>query len=217
MLRAGAWIASALLCGCAANAYKAKLPALAATSDCSARLAAIPAIPLAAVASDPGKPRTYVEFADIAHCYDDAGQATPIALYALPDAAAPAELEVSVSLSAGGTFAAALELLDAQFRPIRRYGFDSFARRGSEYRLVAFLNAGGPRPAYAMLSPDPAQVGKSDTTVGSISTATVVPAGPVMFAMQNGHETRVTRPFLEGGRISVALHPQSAAPFEPVR
>lgn len=204
------------LAGCVSTPYQAKLPDMASAS-CVDDLHAMPRIPLRYFKPDhdnkTGEP--YVEFANIAHCLRlGATGSTPLALYQLDSVTPPAELVVSVSLSTGGTFAAAVEILDADFHSLRRYEFQDFVRRGTEYSLHAFLNQ-GQKPAYVLLLPDRSEAGKSDIALGSESNPVVIPAGPVFFMYWHGSETRSVRQFLEGGRVSVTVKPQASASFGP--
>lgn len=205
-----------LLGGCAGVPYKAKLPETVA-SKCVEDLHALPQIPLkyfVPVKDNGATAEPYVEFADVAQCFRVAGVGTtPVAVYRLDGVAPPAELTVSVTLSTGGTFAAAVEVLDAEFKSLRRYGFQDFVRRGTEYSLHVFLNQTGTPPAYVMLLADKTQAGKSDIALGSETTPVLIPAGPVFFIYNSGSETHSIRPFLEGGRVSMTAKPQGSAAF----
>lgn len=204
-----------LLTGCATTAYRAKLPAT--DLRCSEHLAEITPQQLhyaAAVATKAkAKELPYVEFADVAQCHTRADGNIPLVLYSLDAVQPPAEIEVSVLLSTGGTFAASAQVLDTEFQLLRSYTFDQFTRRGDEYSLHMFLNSTGPKPAYLLLSPDRAQAGRSDVTVGSQNNPILIPAGPVMFMYNNGTESSAVRPFLEGGKLRVAARPQRSAAF----
>lgn len=199
------------MAGCA-TAYRAKLPA--SDLPCNASLASIAPLPLHyTTTTDKDKAAPYIEFADIAQCHTSAEGSTSLALYALDEVRPPAEIGVSVLLSTGGTFAASVQLLDANFVPLKSYGFDRFVRRGDEYSLNVFLNTDGPASAYLLLSPDRTQVGKSDVTVASHANPIMIPAGPVMFMYSHGVEGNTVRPFLEGGQIRVTARLQDSAPF----
>lgn len=201
-----------LLAGCATTAYRAKLPA--SDLQCSARLESIVPQPLRyAAVVDKDKAPPYIEFADVAQCHARADGNTPLVLYALDGVRPPAEIGVSVLLSTGGTFAASVQVLDANFQLLRSYSFDHFVRRGDEYSLHVFLNNDGPEPAYLLLSPDRAQAGKSDVAVGSHGSPVMIPAGPVMFMYTHGIESNAVRPFLEGGKLRVTARPQGSAAF----
>ena len=198
--------------GCAATPYKAKL--FETGTNCVDDLHALSRTPLRFLGPDDKAGGQYVEFASLAQCYRTTGiGTTPVALYQLDGVMPSAEVTVSVTLSTGGTFAAAVEVLDADFQSLRRYGFEEFVRRGSEYSLNVFLNQSGKPPAYLMLLPDRSQAGKSDVAVGSARNPILIPAGPVMFVYNAGNETNSIRPFLEGGRVNVVAKPQGSAAF----
>jgi hypothetical protein len=195
--------------GCTTTRYVAQMPDLAA--DCVASVRDVSAIPLRYTAADAGDSAP-VEFASIASCVRSAeGDPDAVALYRLDGVVTPAQVNVAVPLSTGGTFAAAVDVLDASFQPLQQYGFEKFVRRGSQYSLSVFLNPSGAVPAYLLLKPDPSYVGKSDTAVGSASNPVVIPAGPVIFTYHAGSETNAMRPFMQGGQVLVTAMPQSEA------
>jgi hypothetical protein len=192
------------LVGCATTRYAAQMPD---TQNCVADLREIAPLPLQLQPQDTAP--VAVEFATIARCVRPAGAAggVPVALYRLEGITAPAEVNIAVTLSTGGTFAASADLLDEEFRPVQQLGFGQFVRRGTQYSLSAFLNPDAPTPRYLLLKPDPGHVGKSDTVVGSATNPVVIPAGPVIFTYHAGSETNTVRPFLEGGQVMVSARP----------
>ena len=158
----------------------------------------------------------YVQFASVAHCLrPEGGIATPVALYRLDGVVPPSHVDVSVQLSTSGTLPASVELLDDSFRTLRRYGFDSFVRRGSDYSLTAFLNSTMQMPRYVVVAPDPTQAGKSDVAIGSVATPVPIVAGPVLFTYNAGSETSTTRPFVEGGLVRVTVAPETISTITP--
>lgn len=200
------------LSGCSAVAYKATMPDV--SLNCVGDLKSLPATPLRfpVIGEEPDEHEGYVEFASLAGCYRPAdATAVPVALYRLESIAPPAEVKVSVSLSTGGTFAASLDVLDEQWNSIRRYGFQEFVRRGSMYSLDVFVNASQRRPAYLLLTPDTAHVGRTDTTSGSQSNATPILAGPVVFTYFSSVEVQSVNPLLQGGKVRVVARPQVTA------
>lgn len=206
-------LAAVALSGCATTAYQAKIPA--ASANCVSRLESATHHPLMTAPADP-KLRDklpYVEFADVAQCLQAAEGNTVLAVYSVDEATRPAQIDISLMPSPGGTFAAAAELLDGQFQRIERHPFSDFTRRGGEYSLSLFLNRAG--TAYLVLMPDQAQIGKQETMVGSVNNPMVIPSGPVMFVMNNGSETKSIRTFMAGGRLKVLLKPQASAAFSP--
>ena len=200
------------LVGCATTPYRAKVPS---TSDmaCVADFTDVVRVPLRPLDAKTTEKLAYVEFADVAQCYRNADASIPLALYAIEGVSPPAEIAVSVLLSTGGTFATAVDVLDAEFRSLQRHGFDAFVRRGDEYSMTIFLNPSAPAPAYLMLTPDAAQVGKQDVAIGSMTSSAVMSAGGGMFVYNTGSETRAVREFLAGGRIKVTVKPQANAGF----
>jgi hypothetical protein len=198
--------------GCATTTYVAALPNVSA--NCVDTLQAVTARPLGYLPTEAKARKAAlqpVEFATVSTCLRgaDAGP-VPVALYRFDGVAAPAEVNVAVTLSPGGTFAAKVEVLDAMLQPVQSYGFDKFTRRGSTYSLNVFLNDTNRQPGYLLISPDRAQVGKSDTIVGSQTNAVVIPTGGAIYY---GTETMTVRPFLEGGMVLVTAQPQVSAGF----
>lgn len=211
--RGGVLASIAFIIGCATTPYRAKVPS---TSDmaCVTDFADVSRLPLRPLDAKTTEKLGYVEFANVAQCYRNADASTPLALYAIEGVSPPAEIAISVLLSTGGTFATAVDVLDAEFRSLQHHGFDAFVRRGDEYSMTIFLNPSAPAPAYLMLTPDAAQVGKQDVAIGSMTSSTMIPAGPAMFVYNTGSETRAVREFLAGGRLKVTVKPQANAGFD---
>ena len=200
----------ACLAGCASNpAYQAKLPQLG--ENCVQQFDAVKRTPLRPLDAKSRDKQPYIEFADVAQCLSTTAGSTPLALYAIEAISPPAQIQISILPSAGGTFAAAVELLDAKFQRIERHPFTAFTRRGSEYSLSLFVNDAV--PAYVMLVPDDAQVGKRETMVGSINNQIIVPAGPMLFLFNNGAEIKPMRAFMAGGRLKVSIRQEGSAAF----
>lgn len=156
----------------------------------------------------------YAEFADISRCVVSPGNGKPeaVALYRFEDLTPPAEVDISSLLSPGGTFATSADLLDQTFHSVRHYPFGNFVRRGSTYSLSIFLNPADSGVRYLLISPDEANVGRSDVAIGTQSANVPVMVVPgAMVLIVNGHESRVIRPFTEGGLIKVAAHSGAGA------
>jgi hypothetical protein len=204
---------AALATGCATTPYKAKVLSTADMA-CVTDFADVARKPLRLLDAKATEKLGYIEFADLAQCYRNGDASTPLALYAFEGVNPPAEAKVSVLLSTGGTFAAAVDVLDAQFKTLQHHRFDAFVRRGDEYSLTVFLNPSDPAPAYLMLVPDQTQVGKTDIAIGSAASPIVIPAGPVMFIYNNGAETSAVREFMAGGKLKVTVKPQAMAAFD---
>lgn len=203
-------VAAACVAGCATQpAYQAKLPQLA--DNCVQHFDAVKRTPLRPLDAKALDKQPYIEFADVAQCLSTAEGKTPLALYSVESIAPPAQVRISILPSAGGTFAAAVELLDSEFQRIERHPFSDFTRRGSEFSLTLFLNDA--RPAYVMLVPDNEQVGQHETMVGSISNSILVPAGPMLFFFNSGAETKPMRAFMAGGKLKVSIQQQGSPAF----
>ena len=202
----------ALLCltACATKPpYQARLADTQA--DCVERFESVRRHPLAVLDAKSRAKAPYVEFADVAQCLRTAQGSTALALYAIDEASRPAQVDISILPSPSGTFAASAELQDARFQRIERHSFAEFTHRGGEYSLSLFLDRAG--PVYLMLVPDQDQVGKQESMIGSVNNQMVVPAGPVMFAVNHGAETQTIRAFMAGGRLKVTMRPEGSAAF----
>lgn len=195
--------------GCAVDTYKATIPSL--DNECASSLAEVPANALAYLPDEAKLPKP-VEFAELARCLQvSATEKKPVALYRLDGVSVPAKLKVSVILSAGGTLAATVRLLDAKFAVLQSFRFDQFTRRGSEYSLVVFLNDASRHPTYLMLMPDAAKIGKSDESLDATTATILVPIGLGFFVYSQGGERTQERPFLSGGKVVVIASSQSTA------
>lgn len=208
--RISAVIVTACLAGCATtSAYQAKLPQLG--DNCVQQFNLVKRTALRPMEAKSRGKQPYVEFGDVAQCLSTTNGSTPLALYAIEAISPPAQIQISILPSAGGTFAAAVELLDAKFQRIERHPFADFTRRGGEYSLALFVNDA--KPAFVMLVPDAAQVGKQETMVGSVNNLLMVPAGPMLLMFNNGAEVKPMRAFMAGGKLKVSIRQQGNAAF----
>jgi hypothetical protein len=186
--------------GCAHQAYKATVPDT--RLHCVGSLPEVTSRPLNYLAPGEDAEDRRLEFAEVAACVTLAGAALPVA----------SEIDIRVSLSEGGTFAASAELLDAGFQPIKQYRFTDFVRRTNEYSLSVFVDRSRPTPpVYLLLRPDASHVGKQDTTITSQSSAFITPGGG---AYRVGTEVSRMRPLLGAGKLQVVAYRARRAAFE---
>jgi len=143
----------AALPACGHQVYRAAAPDI--QSGCVGGLAELASHPLTYLAPKEKARTRRLEFAEVAACVTLDGAAMPVALYRLDGLQGQTEIDIRVSLSEGGTFAASAELLDAGFHPVKHHPFTAFVRRSNEYSLSVFIDRARPgAPAYLLLRPD---------------------------------------------------------------
>lgn len=200
----------AALPACGHQVYRAAAPDI--QSGCVGGLAELASHPLTYLTPKEKARTRRLEFAEVAACVTLDGAAMPVALYRLDGLQGETEIDIRVSLSEGGTFAASAELLDAGFHPMKHHPFTAFVRRSNEYSLSVFIDRARPgAPAYLLLRPDPTQVGKDDRTITSQSTALYGPGGASIYF---GKEVTRLRPLLAAGQLQVVPYPVQRAGFE---
>jgi hypothetical protein len=155
------------------------------------------------------KPRDYSEFARCLQTAD--GTKLPAALFRLDQVTPPSSVKVSLTSSKYGVLAAAVTLLDADYKEISRTGFDAFINRGAVYSADVFINRADVR--YISVSPDMSQVGKSEKQYTSNESPVVIPAGPVFFVYRAGSESIQSRAFANAGSLLVAVKPATSIPI----
>jgi hypothetical protein len=203
----GAALLAAMLAGCAAAP---PMRSVDVSGDCVGAIAALTAHP--AFVPDPAKPRVGpkpAQFADFAGCLERDGQREGVALFRIDAVPAPSMATVTMWSDARGTLAAKVELLDAEYRVVKTHPFGDFTRRGMQYTLTVFANAGGPDVRYLLVSPDASRVGESDQHMGNQVSTVFIGTGYYM----HGAETTVARPLGDAGNIAVTLQPQGSTPL----
>ena len=191
-----------LAVGCARTAAKPKPVAL--EGECVATVAELPVNPVQLLAEGTKSKLRPRDFSEVARCLrtGDGGKIAA-ALFRLENAPTPANLRVIMSEKSGQVLAAAVTTLDAEYTVLDRTGFDRFVNRGTSNSVDIVLN--DPKVRYVLVTPDNAQVGKSEKTYRTQSNATAVPAGPVFFVLQTGHANENSRAYSDAGFLSVLL------------
>jgi hypothetical protein len=188
-----------LLGECASAPYRATIVDLSATcSDSWSQLKlSRPALDQSGTPSE--------EFAEHSACLGPPAlpARASVMLYDLAAVSWPAQLQISLPVSEGGTLAGAVDVLDAGFHPLEHHGFGQFTRRGGAYTLAVFLRDAGPR--YLAVSPDAAFVGHEVKTIGTLSQTTPISTGYASVIVVHGHEVKRTYPLMAGGKISVTI------------
>jgi hypothetical protein len=161
---------------------------------------------------DKFKPR---QFGDVGQCLVDArGERVPAALFALgAKATAPLTIRVELYGSTVGTLAAAVAVLDAQFKPLRSFGFEQFTKRSLDYSLTTFINADMADARYVLITPDPTAVGRTSTLItGERWTAPIITPAAVG-AYSDGMENVVEAPLEAAGKLHVIVEPYAERTF----
>ena len=162
---------------------------------------------------DPAQPKLkpkQAQFADYAACVDRDGTRTGAALFRIDKVPAPSTVTLTIVSDPRGTLAAKAELLTEDFKVVRTHGFDEFVRRGMQYSLDMFHNAGDPPVRYLLVSPDADKVGGVDQQLGSQVNMLFV--GTVSFLQ--GSENSSTRPLGDAGNLAVIVRPQGSTPLK---
>lgn len=162
---------------------------------------------------DPAEPKRkprQAQFADYAGCLERDGDRTGAALFRIDQVPAPSTVTLTIVSDPRGTLAARVELLDEGFKVVRSHRFDEFVRRGSQYSLDMFHNAGDPPVRYLLVSPDAASVGEVDQQMSSQMQTLFVGTGFYM----HGTENVSNRPLGDAGNLVVSVRPQGSTPLK---
>ncbi len=206
-MRLGVACLALLLAACATEPMRR----VALDQGCASSVAQLIAHP--AFVPDAAKPKLkpkQAQFADYAACVERDGTRTGAALFRIDQVAPPSTLTLTIVSDSRGTLAARIELLDADFNPVRSHGFDDFVRRGMQYTLDMFHNVGDPPIRYLLVSPDPARVGGVDQHFGAQTQTLFVGTG----YYNHGVESVSSRPLGDAGTLIVSVRPQGSAPLK---
>jgi hypothetical protein len=193
---------SLLAAGCASTG--ARPVAVALEGDCVATVAELPVNPVQLLPEGVKAKLRPRDFSEVARCLQTGdGGKIAAALFRLENAPSPANLRVIMSEKSGQVLAAAVTTLDADYAVMGRTGFDKFVNRGTSNSVDIVLN--DPKVSYVLLTPDNAQVGRSEKTFGTKFNTTAVPAGPVFFVLHTGNALENSRGYSDAGFLSVIL------------
>ena len=212
MIRRAHWLGAAVLAllgGCA------NVPAPKPVDLTQACLTDIRQLPANVVRLQPpeAKPQKLRDYAQIAQCVEATdGSKFAVALFKLEDVQMPVGLRVVVGESAGGVLAAAVTSLDENYVAIERIGFDRFVNRGTSSTLNVVIN--NPATRYLLVSPDSAQVGKSERQYRTQVNSAAVPVGLGVFVLTTSNAVQSRREYSAAGMISVALLPGGPLPVQ---
>lgn len=198
----------ALLAGCAQRQMTAAARITLDQQACNAGLPELRARPIARTieGKSPVKKLSQFAFEDIAKCLRTTGEPIPVALFEL-DGKVPSELHMTLNIKQSGAFAAAIDLLDSEYKFIRTVPFSRFVKRGASYTLTEFINASDANARYIVLRPDTQAFGTNDASiVGSRNqTPFLLVAGAAAYygTFVTGSEKLASRWLSETGIFSV--------------
>lgn len=166
-------------------------------------------VPHAIASTQEGRQRERMQsFAGLVQCVRRPdGTLESVALFSLGELQPP--IEVSLTLSGGprGTLAAALVMMDEQFRPMRRYGFEEFTRRGTDRNLNVFINPVDANIRYLVITPDANHVGSNDRLITGRRWTAVIVTPAVMGSYSDGVESIIEIPLTDTGGLQITAKP----------
>jgi hypothetical protein len=197
-----------LLSGCAEKQLTAAARINLNQDACRNSLSEIQARPVTRTmeGKSPNRKLSLFAFEGIAECLKTKGEPIPVALFKL-DGTVPSELHMVVNIEKSGAFAAAIDLLDLEYKFLRTVPFSHFVKRGASYTLTEFINANDAKARYVVLRPDAQAFGTNDASVvGSRNeTPFLLVAGAVAYygSFVTGSEKLASRWLSETGKFSV--------------
>ncbi len=200
--------ALALFSGCAQRQFTAAARITLDQQACNAELSELGARPVTRTIEGkaPVKKLSQFAFEEIAKCLKTKGEPIPVALFEL-DGKVPSELHMTLNIRQSGAFAAAMDLLDGEYKFIRTVPFSRFVKRGASYTLTEFINASDAKARYIVLRPDTQAFGTNDVSVvGSRNeTPFLLVAGAAAYygSFVTGSEKLASRWLSETGTFSV--------------
>ncbi len=212
LLTAGVWLAACATTPDAVNARRFEID----PARCVENISQVPtvSIPRVLPPASKSKPIAPYEFEQIAGCARSTeGNAVPVAVFQT-DGRVPTEIRIVLIVRSSAAFAAAVDLLDADYRRVRTMPFADFLRRGSSYTGTLFLNAGDEAVRFLVFRPDADSVGGSYTTTSGIGQLTPyvipIPGGVVYGSVSSGVEVTLKTWLSEVGSFSII-----AADYQP--
>lgn len=176
---------------------------------CARDIQAVPTQVVRRVPIDSAKISLAVDFQKAASCIAAKdGKPVPLIVLAL-DGKVPSEIGFTIGIHRGSTFAAAIDVLDADFKLLKSIPFEQFTRRGSSYTLSLFLNEADAAARHLVLRPDSGTVGSADQSIIGKRNETfiAVVAGSALYYgnFVTGSEVVTNTWHSEVGRLEVVL------------
>src|SRR5438552_16376870 len=101
-------------------------------------------------------------------------------LLALPPLDSPYAIRIAAPTQRSSYLQPRIEMLDAQYHPLRSYGAERLKRRGMEMSLEVFMNAANAEERFVLLYADPEHLGDTGQKTNSQSQALFVGRGVVI-------------------------------------
>lgn len=176
---------------------------------CARDIQSVPTQAVARVPTDSAKISLVVDFQKAASCITAKdGKPIPLIILGL-DGKVPSEIGFNIAIHRGSTFAAAIDVLDGEFKLLKSVPFEQFTRRGSSYTLSLFLNDSDAAARHLVLRPDSGTVGSADQSITGKRNETfiAVVAGSALYYgnFVTGSEVVTNTWHSEVGRLEVVL------------
>lgn len=139
------------------------------------------------------------------------GDPRPALRFDVSGLALPLEVQITSVAQQSVTFAPTADVLDTDFRAIARHRFERFSKRQADYSLSVFLNAADRPPAFLLLGPDDAWLGKESRTISGESHTFVWSTGVVMGTYTSGTERNTVSTLSDVGRLRIRAKPYRPA------
>lgn len=168
-------------------------------------------LPSRKLSIEPEKPLEIAVDGTISCLRAENGEPRPALKFDLAGLALPLEVQITSMAQQSVTFAPAADVLDTDTRTIARHPFARFAKRQADYSLTVFLNAADRPPAFLLLRPDDAWLGKESRTIAGESHTFVWSTGVVMGSFTSSSERNTVSTFSDVGRIRIVAKPYRPA------
>ena len=129
------------------------------------------------------------------------GMELPAMLLSLPPLDNPYSIRVAAPTRGSSYLQPRIEMLDAQYHPLRSYGAERLKRRGMEMSLEVFMNAANAEERFVLLYADPEHLGDTDQKTTSQSQALFVGTGFVI----TGNDRTASLRSATDGELTVQL------------
>ncbi|MFC4818997.1 hypothetical protein [Dokdonella ginsengisoli] len=168
-------------------------------------------LPSTTLRTSPEEPLEIAVDGSVSCLRDGRGDPRPALKFDLAGLTLPLEVQITSIAQRSVTFAPTADVLDVDARTIARHPFERFTKRQTDYSLSVFLNAAGQPPAFLLLMPDDAWLGKQNRTISGESYTFVWSTGAVMGTYTGGGERNTVSTFSDVGRIRILVKPYRPA------
>jgi hypothetical protein len=197
-----------VLSGCASKPRESAANFDFQAKQCVSDVKALTVSPIPRSVGDKPQPMR-LDFQAQASCLT-ARNGNPIPMLVLGlDGKVPSQIDIGIGIEKQIAFAAAVDVLDQDYKRIRKVPFADFLKRGGSYTLTIFLNQSDAAARYLVLRPDAKEVGEADESLVGVrnDTPIFIVAGGALYggSFATGSEV-VTKTWMsEVGKLSVLL------------